>query len=94
MFWPNFCLVILFQNNLVASYLPEHSRCFNLYTSQSEGRQRKPSGHDLLLQQPQVTPVHALTAITAEVYRGISDTIDEIGGIGALLFLFAKVSTN
>ena len=99
----NTCFLFL-QENLVLVYSPHNPGFFNLYSqpvalkSQNIGiRNILPSNSNTktvfnpLCQQPTAVLVRLVTDVAALEHVGFPSSIKEIGGIGVLMFLFAKV---
>ena len=56
------------------------------------GQQANTGSFNPLVHQPVAVQVVLTTGVAATVHRGLNSAINEIGGIGVFLFLFAKVS--
>lgn len=97
----NNCLCAL-QEHLVMSYCPKMPSMFSLYgqswrqsqpslRSMLAAREPAKSSFSALHQQSQSLAVRLLTDIAPHTHHSLSAAINEIGGIGVFLFLFAKV---
>ncbi|XP_074663000.1 lysosomal-trafficking regulator-like [Tubulanus polymorphus] len=96
------------RESFLLGYLPSHAETYNLYQPQPLGTVKessktrltdiftstKPHGFDALLQKPVVMDAGAMAQLVPQIYRGLTGAIDEIGGIGVFIFLYARIVEN
>ncbi|XP_064622032.1 lysosomal-trafficking regulator-like isoform X2 [Lineus longissimus] len=95
------------RESLVLTYTPSYHGTFNLYkdieskpllreaariqVTQILKVSRPPTTNLLLHQQPEVMSVGTTANIIPQMHKGLNGAIDEIGGIGVFLFLYARI---
>ena len=103
--WDNSLCIILTvtcfsQYSVLLSYNPRHCTKMSLYPSVSRSNQSQVSGNlgyipdGLLTQQPRVVSPLVLGQIQTTVNHSLERALEETGGMAAVLFLVAKVSST
>ncbi|XP_023931174.1 lysosomal-trafficking regulator-like, partial [Lingula anatina] len=95
------------RENLLMVYIPKNPQQVNMYDpcgpkdgktltrlAMSLSTAQKASNEKILRQPLQVKPIKGQSSVFPLMHRGIEITVDEIGGVGVFLFLFAKVVEN
>ncbi len=88
---------------MLINYSPQNPAHFNLYNQTSNLKptqgirgvfgnpNQSRNSFEPLCHQPTALPVRQMTDLAPQMHQGLSFAVDEIGGIGVFLFLFAKV---
>jgi hypothetical protein len=102
-------LISACQESLFLTYTPSYHGTFNLYKDTETKpypreatriqvsqilKVSKPTTNLLLHQQPEVMSVGTTANIIPQMHKGLNGAIDEIGGIGVFLFLYARVGIS
>ena len=85
------------------TYTPFSPETYNLYSSVRTRNQDttprinilkkpRPPTFNPYIQQAQLVAIETLGTVQARVHRGLAMALDEVGGIGVVLFLYARVS--
>ncbi len=95
--------VNIFQETMLLNYSPQNPAHFNLYNQTSSlkptqgirgvfgSQNQSRNSFEPLCHQPTALPVRQMADLAPQMHQGLSFAVDEIGGIGVFLFLFAKV---
>ena len=95
-----FYLKFSFQENMIITYSPQSPDRYNQYTrplkslTLSRGIVREQSLFNPLVHQPLSKPATLRATISHVHHLNMKTALEDIGGVGTILFLFAKVKDH